>query len=239
MSIVTELTAALDKMVNEQFESLEFKRLLSLPLTLERGQFYIVQSALYTSNRRDCWGYVQGSAPLAVKKMIWKHESDELVNDPRANTDHYTLTVRQGEHIGLTPEDFENAELPPIARACFYAWCHIAVRSHWLTAYASSHMLERRNNGEIVKGGGMSYRMGKKFEKELGISLKKMASLDLHAVADTAHSDDMAQMFELYVKTPLDRDLVLKGARESMAIDRAYRGGLAYYMEQIDGGSAG
>jgi pyrroloquinoline quinone (PQQ) biosynthesis protein C len=171
--------------------------------------------------------------------MIWKHESDELVNDPRANTDHYTLTVRQGEHIGLTPEDFENAELPPIARACFYAWCHIAVRSHWLTAYASSHMLERRNNGEIVKGGGMSYRMGKKFEKELGISLKKMASLDLHAVADTAHSDDMAQMFELYVKTPLDRDLVLKGARESMAIDRAYRGGLAYYMEQIDGGSAG
>jgi pyrroloquinoline quinone (PQQ) biosynthesis protein C len=238
MSILTELTATLDKMVNEQFESPEFKRLLSLPLTIERGRFYIIQSALYTSNRRDCWAYVQGSAPLAVKKMIWKHESDELVNDPRANTDHYTLTVRQGEHIGLTPEDFENAELPPIARACFYAWCHIALRSHWLTAYTSSHMLERRNNGEIVKGGGMSYRMGKKFEKELGISLKKMASLDLHAVADAAHSDDIAQAFEHYVRTPEERDLVLKGARESMAIDRAYRGGLAYYMEQIDGSSA-
>lgn len=233
MSITTELTATLDQMVNEQFESPEFTRLLSLPLTLNRGRFYIIQSALYTSNRRDCWGYLQGSAPLAVKRMIWKHESDELVNDPRADTDHYTLTVRQGEHIGLTPADFAEAELPPMVRACFYAWCHIAIRSHWLTAYTSSHMLERRNNGEIVKGGGMSYRMGMKFEKELGISLKKMASLDLHAVADTAHSDEMSEAFDGHVKTPEDRDLVLKGARESMAIDRAYRGCLAYYMEQM------
>jgi heme oxygenase-like protein len=234
MSIVAELTAALNQMVNDQFASPEFNRLFSLPLTLDRGRFYIIQSALYTSNRRDCWGYVQGSAPLAVKRMIWKHESEELVNDPRANTDHYTLTVRQGEHVGLTPEDFVKAELPPIVRACFYAWCHIALRSHWLTAYTSSHMLERRNNGEIVKGGGMSYRMGMKFENELGISLKKMASLDLHAIADTAHSDEMSEMFDRYVKTPEDRDLVLKGARESMAIDRAYRGGLAYYMEQME-----
>src|SRR5512143_2370827 len=112
MRTVTELTAALDQMVNDQFESPEFSRLLSLPLTLNRGRFYIIQSALYTSNRRDCWGYVQGSAPLAVKRMIWKHESDELINDPRANADHYTLTVRQGEHIGLTLEDFAKAELP-------------------------------------------------------------------------------------------------------------------------------
>ena len=27
-----------------------------------------------------------------VKKSIWKHETDERINDPRANTDHYTLT---------------------------------------------------------------------------------------------------------------------------------------------------
>ena len=233
MSIVNDLTKTLDQMVNEQFESAEIKRLFSVPLTLERGRFYVIQSALYTGNRRDCWGYVQGAAPLAVKRMIWKHESDELVNDPRANTDHYTLTVRQGEHLGLKPEDFERAELPPMVRACFYAWCHIAIRSHWLTAYTSSHRLERRNNGEIVKGGGMSYRMGMKFEKELGISLKKMASLELHAVADTAHSDDMAGMFDPYVKTAEDRDLVLNGAHESMAIDRAYRGALAYYMNDI------
>jgi pyrroloquinoline quinone (PQQ) biosynthesis protein C len=233
MSLVEELSATLDKMVNDQFESLEFKSFFSVPLTMERGRFYVIQNALYTSNRRDCWAYVQGSAPLDVKRVIWQHESDELVNDPRANMDHYTLGVKQGEVIGLKPEDFEKAEVPPMVRACFYAWHHIALRSHWLSAYTSSHMLERRNNGNIVKGGGMSFRVGKKFENELGINLKRMISLDVHSVADTDHSDSISAMFERYVKTPADRDLVLQGARDCMAIDRAYRGALGYYMAQM------
>jgi pyrroloquinoline quinone (PQQ) biosynthesis protein C len=233
MNIVDDLLAKLDKMVNDQFESQEFKSFLSVPLTLERGRFYVVQNALYTSNRRDCWAYVQGSAPLEVKKVIWEHESDELIHDPRAGMDHYSLTVKQGEVIGLTREDFEQAEVPPMVRSCFYAWHHIALRSHWLAAYTSSHMLERRNNGKIVKGGGMSFRVGKKFENELGINLKKMISLDVHVVADTEHSENISEMFERYVKTEQDRDLVLQGARDSMAIDRAYRGALGYYMERI------
>ena len=233
MDLVKELCANLDRMVNDQFDSVEFKNFLAVPLTLERGRFYVVQNALYTSNRRDCWGYVQGGAPLEVKRVIWQHESDELVNDPRAGMDHYTLTVKQGEVIGLKPEDFETAELPAMVQACFHAWHHIAMHNHWLAAYSASHMLERRNNGKIVKGGGMSYRVGKKFENELGINLKRMISLDVHVVADMDHSENISEMFERYVKTPEDRDLVLKGARDSMAIDRAYRGALGYYMEQI------
>lgn len=233
MSIVDGLLATLDRMVNDQFESQEFRSFLGVPLTLERGRFYVIQNALYTGNRRDCWAYVQGGAPLEVKRVIWEHESDELINDPRAGMDHYSLTVKQGEVIGLKPEDFERAEPPSMVRACFYAWHHIALRSHWLTAYTSSHMLERRNNGKIVKGGGMSYRVGKKFENELGINLKKMISLDIHVVADTEHSENISEMFERYVKTPQDCELVLQGARDSMAIDRAYRGALGYYMEKI------
>ena len=233
MQWVKELCATLDKMVNDQFGSIEFKNFLAVPLTLERGRFYVVQNALYTSNRRDCWGYVQGASPLEVKRVIWEHESDELINDPRAGMDHYALTVKQGEVIGLKPEDFEKAEIPSMVRACFHAWHHIAMHNHWLTAYTASHMLERRNNGKIVNGGGMSYRVGKKFENELGINLKRMISLDVHVVADMEHSENISEMFERYVKTSEDCDLVLKGAQESMVIDRAYRGALGYYMEQI------
>ena len=234
MDLVSDLLKTLDQMVNDQFDSVEFKNFLAVPLTLERGRFYVIQNALYTSNRRDCWGYVQGGAPLEVKRVIWQHESDELINDPRAGMDHYALTVKQGEVIGLKPEDFAKAEIPSMVRACFYAWHHIAMHNHWLTAYTASHMLERRNNGKIVKNGGMSYRVGKKFENELGIILKKMISLDVHVVADTEHSENISEMFERYVKTGEDRDLVLKGAQDSMAIDRAYRGALGYYMGQIN-----
>jgi hypothetical protein len=233
MSVLEELLQTLDKMVNDQFDSVEFKTLLDLPLSLERGRFYVVQNALYTSNRRDCWGYVQGGAPLDVKRVIWQHESDELVNDPRAGMDHYTLTVKQGEVIGLKPEDFESAEVPAMVRACFLAWHHIAMRSHWLSAYTASHMLERRNNGKIVKGGGMSYRMGKKFETELGINLKRMISLDVHVAADMDHSENISEVFARYVRTPQDCELVLQGARDSMAVDRAYRGALGFYMAQL------
>jgi Iron-containing redox enzyme len=233
MHLLDGLLKTLDKMVNDQFDSVEFKTLLDLPLTMARGRFYVVQNALYTSNRRDCWGYVQGGAPLDVKRVIWEHESDELINDPRAGMDHYALTVKQGEVIGLAPADFEQAEIPAMVRACFYAWHHIAMRSHWLAAYTASHMLERRNNGKIVNGGGMSYRVGKKFENELGINLKKMISLDVHVVADMDHSENISAIFERHVKTPQDCELVLQGARDSMAVDRAYRGALGFYMAQM------
>ncbi len=234
MDLVKDLCGKLDQMVNDQFTSVEFTSFLNVPLTLERGRFYVVQNALYTANRRDCWGYVQGSAPLDVKRVIWEHESDELINDPRAGMDHFNLTVKQGEVIGLKREDFENVQVPAMVQACFHAWHHIAMRGHWLTAYAASHMLERRNNGKIVKGGGMSFRVGKKFENELGINLKKMISLDVHVAADMDHSDNISEMFERYVKTEEDCERVLDGARESMAIDRAYRGALGFYMEKIN-----
>jgi len=234
MPDIKKLKKTLNEMVNDQFESDEFQDLLSLPLTMERARFYVVQNALYTKNRRDCWGYVQGAAPLDVKALVWQHESDELINDPRADMDHYSLTVKQGEVIGLEREDFENAAVPSMVQAAFLAWHHIGIKGPWLSAFTSSQMLERRNNPEIVKGGGMSYRIGKKFENELGISLKKMISLDVHSTADTDHSDMMDGVYDKHVKTQEDFDTVLRGAALSMAVDRAYRGGLAYVMRHME-----
>jgi len=187
MPDIKKLKSILNQMVNDQYESDEFQDLFSLPLTMERARFYVIQNALYTSNRRDCWGYVQAAAPLDVKALVWQHESDELINDPRAGMDHYSLTVKQGEVIGLKPEDFEHAELPPMVQAAFLAWHHIGIKGPWSSTFASSQMLERRNNPEIVAGGAMSYRIGMKFEKELGINLKKMISMEVHATADTDH----------------------------------------------------
>jgi len=64
---------------NAQFSSAPFKRLLSAKFTQARAQQYSIQMAYYVQNRRDCWGYVQGSAPFEIKKLIWQHEEDELM----------------------------------------------------------------------------------------------------------------------------------------------------------------
>ena len=74
---IEALWTELVRMCNEQFESKPFNRLLSIRFTKARAQHYSIQMAFYVENRRDCWGYVQGSAPLQVKKLIWQHEEDE------------------------------------------------------------------------------------------------------------------------------------------------------------------
>src|SRR5437868_10268447 len=114
------------RMVNDQFDTPQFRRLLSISFSRERAQQYSIQMAYYVNNRRDCWGYVQGAAPLDVKRMIWAHEQEELVHDPRAGTDHSTLATREGALLGLSAEDIETAELVPGAVAAFFAWVHLA-----------------------------------------------------------------------------------------------------------------
>lgn len=228
-----KLIEDLNVMVNRQFETPEFVRFLSLPLTRERARFFTVEGAHYIKNRRDCWGYVQGAAPLDVKSIVWKHEEDELINDPRCNSDHYTLTVRTAESLGLTREEVERAEPFPLGRAALYAWIHIAKNSSWLEAFTASAILERRNNGKIVQGGSLSARIGKKWVEELGFRWEDMPDIDVHKDADEAHSDLMEEIFNRYVKSARDEQAVLSGARQSLEIDRAYRGGLADAMAKI------
>src|SRR5881409_794680 len=150
------------RMVNDQFDTPQFRRLLSISFSRERAQQYSIQMAYYVKNRRDCWGFVQGAAPLDVKQVIWQHESDELINDPRCETDHFALQVKECRLLGISPEEVDKAEPVPQARAAHYAWTYLALQQNWLAAFASSSILERRNSNEIVKGGGLSLRIGKK-----------------------------------------------------------------------------
>ena len=83
---------------NAQFSSAPFKRLLSAKFTQARAQQYSIQMAYYVQNRRDCWGYVQGSAPFEIKKLIWQHEEDELIGQAaRQGRPHHIGGEKEGE----------------------------------------------------------------------------------------------------------------------------------------------
>src|SRR5919109_1077140 len=108
-----EMWNELVRLCNAQFDSLQVKRLLSLKFSRHRAQKYSIQMAYYVKNRRDCWGYVQGAAPLDVKRLIWHHERDELIGDKDAGKDdHITLAVKEqinnAEHVVM---DVEHAHL--------------------------------------------------------------------------------------------------------------------------------
>src|SRR5437868_6895136 len=120
-SLVADSLAQVYAMANQQFDSPEFRRLLELPLTMERARFFTIEMARYIQNRRDCWAYAQGAAPLDVKRLIWAHEQEELMLDPVVGMDHVALATREAEALGLTAGDLAAAPVFPGSTAAFYA----------------------------------------------------------------------------------------------------------------------
>ena len=162
------------ELVNQQFETPPFRRLLGISFSNERAQALSIQMKHYVANRRDCWGFVAGASPLSVKRLIWEHEGEELMGDKAAGkVDHITLAVQEGRIFGLSPEDYERVRPLDSAMACFYAWIHLAKDRPWREAIAASSVLEMRNSDDLVRGGSLSYRVGKNLERDLGIPLRQ------------------------------------------------------------------
>lgn len=228
MEDFSELRATLVIMVNDQFDSAAFRRLLSFRFSKERAQHYMIQMTHYVRNRRDCWGYVQGAAPLDVKRLIWAHEQEELMGDRTAGkSDHITLAIKEGELLGLSEGDFERIEPLDGAIAGFYAWIHLARDRPWLEALAASAVLEMRNSDRLIRGGSLSRRIGEKWEAELGIPLKKQVNNAEHVAADVEHANLLLEVSRRHAKTEEGQRAILRGARESLIIDRVYRNHLA------------
>lgn len=222
------------RLANAQFESAPFKRLLGIRFSRERAQQYSIQMAHYVKNRRDCWAYVQGSAPLDVKQIIWEHERDELVgNKSEGKLDHITLAIKEGEVFGLTSQAFGETECIEGGVVCFSAWIRLAQRP-WLEAIAASAILEVRNSGELINGGSLSRRMGEILERDLGIPLKKQINNSEHVVMDVEHAHLLMQVAHKHATAEAGRQAIIDGAKESLAIDRVYRNHLAEMLEALD-----
>lgn len=232
--LVDQLGQELDQFVNQQLETPEFRLLLSTPLTPARARLFAGQMVFYGLNRRDCWAHVAARAPLDVKQAIWHHEQDELIYDARGDADHTTLMTQEARLLGMSEDELARSEPLPMARAALYAWLHLASTLPWLGGLTASHFLERRNNGAIVRGGGLTERWRAKMLRELGLGQERIPSSNVHAVADEEHSDLIWEAIARHVTDERAYQDALAGARECAAIDRAYRGALAYALREID-----
>jgi hypothetical protein len=180
----------------------------------------------YANNRRDCWAFVAGKAPLDVKRAIWAHEKDELIHDDRMGRAHVT---EDDLHAG------DESQLAPGAVAAHYAWLYCARDKPWLEGLVYSHILERRNNNAIVKGGGLVERWKRKQRAELGAkTADKDFQTKVHAVADEDHSDIFEPIFQRYVDSEAAAQAVLAATRDGLLIDRALRGALADAMSAVE-----
>ena len=234
MGNAKELKEDLNRMVNEHYQTPEIPRFNSFPMTLSRAKGLMVHRVHYTMNRRNCWGSAQSSCPMDVKRLIWEREKDELMSDPRFGGDHHTAELLKAMKLtGLLVEAIENWEVVPGCKAAFQAWLHLSQNSSWLKAFSASSVLERANNNRIVKGGGSALRDYQRYTPELRRLIGDIPGHNVHNVADEDHSDMMEGVLDRYAVTEEAQRQVLEGARESLCFDRAYRGSLAVYLEDV------
>jgi hypothetical protein len=232
--LVDQFDRELTKIAQAQFESPEFKLLFSAPLTMESARFVAIQFVFYNVNRRDGWGFVQARAPWAIKKIVWEHEMDELHHDPRGGADHLVLMTKEALALGASEEEIANAKPTPLLEAAQIAFVHIAMTHPWLGALTAAHFLERRNNSDLMKGGGFSARWKQKVAKELGVDPKSLISSNVHIEADVAHSDSIWEAIAQSVTDEESYNIALRGAEACAVIDRAYRGALAHGIQAIE-----
>ncbi len=228
----SELQQKLDQICREHIEESQRSKLRDVELTPARGRLIAVQRALFNKNRRDCWGAVQCSSPIDVKRVVWAHEEEELIRDPRCGSDHYSLHVRRCIALGLTPEEIENAVPLASSRAAFYAWLYVARTKPWLQALSSSSILERDAN--MMSARGDMKRNTEKWKKELGLTDKDMEVQTANENADGDHADMMADIFDRHATTPELQALVLQGARESLEINRTFIAGLTEAAKRLE-----
>jgi hypothetical protein len=216
-----------------QHDSRAYRRLFSVPLSVARVREHHLQKAIWVLNRRDCWAYAQAKSPFGVKQLIWEHESEELHGGGERNVDnHYALSVKEGEALGLTPEDFAKATPTDTVLTCMKAWVQLVKDEHWLKSFAACAALELTNADDIV-GEGASHKMALRIRDQLGIGMEKQQSLQEHMQADVEHATIMMTVAKRHADTDRKRRKMVDGAKESWAIDRVFREHLADLMESI------
>lgn len=226
MSYWPKARAEIDAILNRHFETPEYHRLFGVKLTPARQRLLDLHYPHYIKSRRDCWAAAQVKAPLDVKRAIWEHEKDELIYDERLGAAHLT----DADMARAT----EESNLLPGARAAFFAWIYLCTTRPWIESLMVNHITERKNNPEIVKGGGYTQRMAMKKVADLGGSVETLdPNTRVHMVADIDHSNLLEPVFERYVADERTARAVMTAARDSLAIDRAYRSTLAIAMMEI------
>src|SRR5262249_35105872 len=98
-----------------------------------------------------------------------------------------------------------------------------------------SHILERRNNNAIVKGGGLVERWKRKQRAELGIQeAEKDFQTEVHAVADEDHSDIFEPIFVRHVDSEAAAQAVPAACRDGLGIGGVWGGAVGDGMLEVE-----
>ena len=230
---IESLLEDIKTMARDHHKTPEVQYLFETRFSRKRARCWTIHQAHFVRNRRDCWALAMGQAPLDVKREIWLHEQDELISDPRAGgEDHYTLTTKEAKLLGVSESEIDGAELHPFVAAAFEAWLHLG-KKEWLQSFVAVSMVEAINSNSIIPTGGFSYKSRERLVTDLGLPRESLINRNVHVEADQEHALVLERVLRRHVKDQVAQDLVMSALQKTLVIDRAYRAGLGFAMNQI------
>ena len=227
----------LGEFVRDYMRSPELEHYFSIKMTKPRAAIMVTQQSHFVRHRRDCWANVSANCPvMAVKQKILEHEYEEIIKDQFSDYGHLHLIIKQGQSVGLSPEDILNSEPLPTTRAVLYAWGWMTRAKGWIEGLSAMTVTEWCNDDRLLAdlGGGQSTRMAKKWMEELGFTWKEIPNLQAHSQADEKHSEMFLPFLAEYA-TGEKEALATEAAKESLALNAIFRVGIARAQEKLAG----
>ena len=234
MTLVQKYDKILDQMTRDLFETKEVKRFLETRLTRSRAQIISQQFGLFVRYRRSAWAYLLARSPhMDVKRELLKHETEELLHDPRCGSDHYSLWIAHGKLVGLTEEQVNNAKPLPTTRAALNGWIYLAMYRPWYESLGGVAVLERTNLDRIIPGGAHQTRAERRWIEDLGVTAEQVPNFRVHREADIDHQSDIMKTLEKYVTLEAQWEGVVDASEESYDYWRVLLGGIAQAMSEV------
>ena len=234
MTLVQKYDKILDQMTRDLFETKEVKRFLETRLTRSRSQIISQQFGLFVRYRRSAWAYLLARSPhMEVKRELLKHETEELLHDPRCGSDHYSLWIAHGKLVGLTEEQVNNAKLLPTTRAALNGWIYLAMYRPWYESLGGVAVLERTNIDSIVPGGAHQTRAERRWIEDLGVTAEQLPNFRFHRDSEIYHQSDIMNMFAKYISSDSQWEGIVEASEESYDYWRVFLGGIAEAMVEV------
>lgn len=234
MTLVQKYDKILDQMTRDLFETKEVKRFLETRLTRSRAQIISQQFGLFVRYRRSAWAYLLARSPhMEVKRELLKHETEELLYDPRCGSDHYSLWIAHGKLVGLTEEQVNNAKLLPTTRAALNGWIYLAMYRPWYESLGGVAVLERTNIDSIVPGGAHQTRAERRWIEDLGVTAEQLPNFRVHREADIDHQSDIMNMLAKYISSESQWEGIVEASEESYDYWQVFLGGIAEAMVEV------
>ena len=225
----------LNEMTRDLFETKEVKDFLETRLTRRKAQIISQQYGLFVRYRRSAWAYCLARAPhMDVKRELLKHENEELLFDPRCNSDHYNLWVVHGKAVGLTEDEVNNAKPLPTTRAALNGWIYLSMYRPWYESLGGVSVLERTNMESVVPGGAHQTRAERRWIEDLGFTAEQLPNFRVHREADIDHQSDIMKMLEKYMVSEFQWEGVVDASNESYDYWRVFLGGITQAMCEVD-----